>query len=279
MNNITEIDEKGNKIVGYFPGVYQSAIVWGGSNNVLYCEKGVNLKNSKLTFNGDNSLIYLHSNMPTFNSLDLSIFSDSVIHIGNRCGAMQTVKAIIGEKKHLFIGNDCLFSYGITIRNADGHLIYSTNDYNRTNRAKSIFIGDHVWVGQDALILKGTYIDSGSIIGGRSVISNKRIEHNSLWAGSPGRLLKKDVFWEMPMPNNYSEEMLASADDYVDFLSSQNRDYEEKDNWIYKFAEEQEISWNEIELNFSKGTALEKCNYLIKLNERCSKNRFVHGIT
>lgn len=55
MNNITEIDEKGNKIVGFFPGVYQSAIVWG-CNNVLYCEKGVNLKNSKLTFNGDNSL-------------------------------------------------------------------------------------------------------------------------------------------------------------------------------------------------------------------------------
>ncbi|WP_026664789.1 acyltransferase [Butyrivibrio sp. FC2001] len=274
--NVIEVDNKGNIIIGSFPSVYQSAIMWSGNNNVLYCEMGVDLKNSKITFNGNNSLIYLHANAPIVNSLDLSIFSDSVIHIGRRCRAKQVVRVIIGEKKHLFIGDDCLFSSGITIRNADGHMIYGIEDYNRVNSSKSIFMGDHVWVGQDVLMLKGTRIDSGSVIGGGSVISGKMVEHNSVWAGNPAMCVRSGVFWDVSFPNDFSKAELKNAENYGDFLNHRGVNQSERDRWIYGYDNEEAISWDDIDSKLSEGEAMEKWRYLRKLNENVGKNRLIH---
>ena len=65
------------------------------------------------------------------------------------------MNVILSEQKHLFIGNDCLLSFGIWVRNADPHLIYDVESHKRVNPTKSIYIGDHVWIGQSAMILKG----------------------------------------------------------------------------------------------------------------------------
>ncbi len=275
---VIEVDSRGNKIVGCFPSVYQSAIVWSGSNNILFCERGVDLKNSKLTFNGNNALIYLHANAPIVNSLDLSVFSDSVIHVGRRCRAKQVVRVIVGEKKHLFIGDDCMFSSGITIRTSDGHLIYGSEDYSRINFSKSIFIGDHVWVGQDVLMLKGTRIDSGAVIGGGSVMSGKNVEHNSMWAGNPASWVRTDVFWDLNFPGDYRREELGYAQNYDKFLEYKGVNINERDRWIYKYDSDAEISWEDIETSLSKGEAMEKCLYLMDLNDNSRTNRFVHNL-
>lgn len=278
MTNLqVEIDDKQNKIVGCYPGLYQSAIVWNGSNNVLFCEKGVNLRNSKLTFNGNNSLIYLHAHNGPFIALDISVFSDSVIHFGKRCEAVKTVKVIAGEKKHVFVGDDCLFSYDVTVRNADGHMIYSAEDYSRVNGSKSIFIGDHVWIGQNALILKGTRIDSGSVIGGYSVVSGKMISHNSSFAGNPVRRIKDGVFWDLSLPNEYDDELLEAAGDYSRFLERMEGNYNSRDRWIYSYDQNEYVSWDEIDRSLSHGNAMDKLEFLQKLNEKKRHNRFVNN--
>ncbi|MFX3627504.1 hypothetical protein ACD574_02860 [Campylobacter sp. LH-2024] len=63
----------------------------------------------------------------------------------------------------------------------------------RVNFGKSIYIGDHVWYGQEVAILKGSFIASGSTLGAKSVISGTKFS-NSIYAGNPSKLIKKINF-------------------------------------------------------------------------------------
>ena len=72
--------------------------------------------------------------------------------------------------------------------------------------SKSIVIGDHVWIGQNSLILKGTYVGSGAIIGANSVVSGKKIGSNSIWAGNPVKELRKGIYWLRTSSKNWGME-------------------------------------------------------------------------
>lgn len=196
---------KNNEFIGEIPKLTSSQININGKNNTIVCEEDVNLWNSRIDFNGDNSLLYLSSN--TFDyALNMSINGNNICFIGknNYFNGMTTI--VLSESKNVIIGSDCLFSYEISIRVADVHLIYHTKTKERLNHSKSIYIGDHVWLGQNALILKGTRIGSGSIIGANSVLSNKIVPSNTTFAGSPARLTKEDTFWIGYSVHPWSEE-------------------------------------------------------------------------
>lgn len=270
--NIFDLDDKGNKIVGYLPKVIDSSIKFNGENNILYCDENVCLNKSALNFNGCNSLIYLGTGM---HKVDISLWNDSVCHCGKFIHYTDTLTFYLSEHKHCFIGDSCIISFDVLIRNSDPHLIYSCNDGNRINPTKSVYIGDHVWIGQNVRILKDTQIDSGSILGAGSVVAGKKIPHNSIWAGSPSRQIRGGIFWDKTCVHGFTEEMTESSMNYNKFIS-ENREDCHDDYWIYEYDENQVIEWNNIELAISHGTALEKCNFLIELNNIKSKNRFVH---
>lgn len=183
----------GNKILGEIPNLKNSEVNFKGKNNILYCEPGVTLNGSVLNFNADNSVIYLGSNRNEY-KLNVGVFNDMVFHMGIHNFINQKMTVMLSEQRHCFIGDYGIFSWGICIRNSDPHLIYECNSRTRINPTKSVFIGDHVWIGQECLILKGTRIDSGSIIGGRAVVSGKNISHNTIWAGNPAKQIRGGDF-------------------------------------------------------------------------------------
>lgn len=272
--NIFE-ENNNNKIIGYYPETINSSITFSGSNNILFCEKDVKLEDSKLHFAGNNSLIYLSSN-PNPYKLFVNIYNDSVFHIGKNNYINKKMTIILSEHKHCFIGDNSAFSLNIWIRNADPHLIYKCSTKNRINESKSVYIGDHVWIGQDVILLKGTQIDSGSIIGAMSVVSGKRIPHNSTWAGNPCKQISDDVFWDSSSVHNWTYEKTQNSMNYSEYISKHKQGYNE-DFWIYNFNSEECIDWDILEKQFSSPiSALQKCQYLINLNEQKTKNRFVH---
>lgn len=94
------------------------------------------------------------------------------------------------------IGKDCMFSYGIIIRVSDGHTIFSTEDSSILNRPKvGVTIGDHVWVGMRASILKDVTIPNNTIIGAGSLVNKSFTEENTIIAGTPAKVIKKNVNW------------------------------------------------------------------------------------
>ena len=60
---------------------------------------------------------------------------------------------------------------------------------------KPIEIGDHVWIGLRAIILKGVKIGNGSVIAAGAVVT-RDVPPYSLVAGVPARVIKENIYWE-----------------------------------------------------------------------------------
>lgn len=113
----------------------------------------------------------------------------------NRETTTEGVEFAVTEPKSIIqIGRDCMFSSRITLRTGDSHAIYDKNTNERVNFAKNICLHDHIWIGQDVTILKGTTIEEGSIIGTKSLVTGK-IPANVIATGIPAKVLKENIYW------------------------------------------------------------------------------------
>ena len=57
-------------------------------------------------------------------------------------------------------------------------------------------IGNHVWIGSGAKILKGVTIGNGSIVAAGAVVVQD-VPENCLAAGVPARIVKEGVQWKL----------------------------------------------------------------------------------
>lgn len=258
MEIIEEYDGN-NKILCHNPHLINTKIDFKGKNNILICEEEVIIQNSTITFEGDNSIIYLSSNK-NFYFLQLSINNNSILYIDENCYFNNKLYIVLSETKNVFIGKNCLFSFGIWIRLADAHLIYDIDSMKRINISESIYIGDHVWIGQEVLLLKGTQIGSGSIIGAKSLISNKKIPSNSIWGGNPAKEIRRNIFFDGRTVHKFKEEDTKNSMNY----------YSTK--WIYNKSK-YTLGFEYLEKINDKNTD-EKIEFLIQIRNNSSHNRF-----
>lgn len=123
-----------------------------------------------------------------------------------------------------------------------------------------------MWLGQDALLLKGACVSSGSIIGARSVLSNKAVPSNCSFAGSPAKLIKKDVYFTHECVHAYSAEKLTEID---------SGDFAAKDA-IFQHDASVHLPFDEIDSRLEIiAKPIERIDYLMAaLYENKNKNRF-----
>ncbi|CUQ42674.1 maltose O-acetyltransferase [Clostridium paraputrificum] len=94
-------------------------------------------------------------------------------------------------KKSISIGKNVAISHDVTIMDSDAHEIL----YDNYEMSKPILIGDNVWIGTGATILKGVCIGDGAIVGAKSVVT-RDVPPNTIVAGVPARIIKNDVSWK-----------------------------------------------------------------------------------
>ncbi len=239
-----------------------SVIKFNGKNNILVIEDGVKLVNSRISFGGDNAVVYLSRNKYIY-YLDINAYSNTCVFIGKDNFFNGRLSLIASERKNIIIGDNGLISFGIFVRTADPHLIYSCETKQRINKSKSVLIGDHVWLGQGALILKGTKIGSGSILGGGAVVSNKSVFSNASAVGNPAKIVAKNIFFSKESVHNFNKNQTE------EFSVMQS------DEWIYSYDNSQKSFSETDNLLSSKENSKDKLN-IIKKNivNNTSKNRF-----
>lgn len=91
------------------------------------------------------------------------------------------------------IGAGCLIGANVTLADSDFHAIRPANRrYNRNPdeiAVAPIVIGDNVFIGADAFVLKGVAIGKNSVIGAGAVVT-RDIPPNTIAAGNPAKVIK-----------------------------------------------------------------------------------------
>ena len=119
---------------------------------------------------------------------------NNVLDIGSNSILVNCFFSVSERNSKIIIGNDCLFSAEVIIRNSDTHSILN-EDGKRVNPAKDTIIGDRVWIGYGANVLKGCNIGDDCIIGTQSVVAGLNAPNGCVIAGIPARIVKQGVHW------------------------------------------------------------------------------------
>jgi acetyltransferase-like isoleucine patch superfamily enzyme len=88
------------------------------------------------------------------------------------------------------IGHDVGISENVTIRDSDNHALSGA----RLPPTAPVTIGDHVWIGLGATVLKGVTIGDGAVVAAGSVVT-RDVPPRSLVAGVPAAVRRSDVDW------------------------------------------------------------------------------------
>lgn len=97
--------------------------------------------------------------------------------------------AYIHAQKSISIGENCVIASGVNIMDSNGHNLYSLNRTKGRDVPAEIVIGNNVWLGLNAVILKGTTIGNNSVVSAGSVVRGS-FPPNSLIVGNPAKTVK-----------------------------------------------------------------------------------------
>lgn len=132
---------------------------------------------------------------------------DGYVEIGNGCfiRVADSAQLRIGDKTYInsgtrisssdsvVIGRGCLIGFDVLIQDNDYHSMV-VDGVRRPTKAP-IVIGDRVWIGARAIILKGVTIGPGSVVGAGAVVT-RDVPANSLVVGSPTQIVRRGIEWD-----------------------------------------------------------------------------------
>lgn len=132
----------------------------------------------------------IKGNFSAYYNTDIRIFQGATLTIGS---GYMNAGAQIRCQNRISIGNNVAIARDVIVMDTDAHpLIYP--DRHEIHSAKPVVIGNNVWVGTRAIILKGVTIGDGAVIAAGAVVV-KDVPSRTLVAGVPATVIRREVEW------------------------------------------------------------------------------------
>lgn len=144
---------------------------------------------SRLAVEGNGSLAIESGHVHIYYGTDILVFKGANLTFKGNVTMNQRVQIICMD--NITIGDDVMISRDVVIRDNDGGHEILTDGYKKT---APVIIGNHVWIGHGAMIVKGVTIGDGAIIGAGAWVATN-VKPNALVMGDPARAIKKNVEW------------------------------------------------------------------------------------
>jgi len=159
---------------GYYPHIFvhpESTRLVMQENSELSVESGsCTVKQGCTIYIGENAKLNLGSNLTLVSNTRIIAYAD--IHFGK----------------------DCIVGWEAQIMSGDGHPVYKGGD-EPINEPRPIFIGNNVWIGSRATILKGVTIGDGAVVAANSVVT-KNVPPGCVVAGNPAKVVGENISWK-----------------------------------------------------------------------------------
>ena len=149
----------------------KSNIQVGTGTIIFYKSRVFSLKKSGKIEIGNNCLIGrdkkgYQAGMPFYTTIFCDV-DNSRVEIGNNC---RINGAYVHAQSQIIIGDNCVVATGVNIIDSNGHELRSTNRTVGRDTPRPIIIGNNVWIGLNAIILKGTEIGDNSVVAAGTVV-------------------------------------------------------------------------------------------------------------
>jgi len=200
----------GNNIVNV-PRNKRHVIIIDGKNNNIQIDSESKISKLHIRIYGNNNTIKIGKASGNIRIKigykDERRTNNSIFECGNS-DINEASFLLLEDNTSIKIGNDCMLSFALEFRCTDDHAILDKSN-NVINLAKSIEIGNHVWIGKNATILKNTTIPDNCIVGYGSIVTKRFTTPNCLIAGIPAKIIKTDINWNASRPDKYTSPTIS----------------------------------------------------------------------
>lgn len=168
-----------------------------GDDNIIVIGDCSQLNNVYVFVQGSNNTIHIGNYVTFAKGSELWIEGNNcLLQIGEHSTFENAHLAVTENNSKIIIGKDCMFAYDIDVRTGDSHSIIDEITNTRTNYAKNVIIGNHVWVASHCSILKGVIIDDNCVIATRSTVTKSFAKKGVVIGGCPAKVIKNNINWD-----------------------------------------------------------------------------------
>lgn len=121
----------------------------------------------------------------------ICVTKNTIVHIG--ADFVNTAAMTLICAHNIYIGKQVTVSWNVLIMDTDWHNTINTKTNSVGCHYRPIYIGDKTWIGTRSIILKGSYLPKGCIVGAGAVVTKQYKEENICIAGNPASIVKKDI--------------------------------------------------------------------------------------
>lgn len=137
---------------------------------------------------GKNAKFEVKKNFNFYEGCSVIVTDNAELEVGSGYINMDSK---IRCRNKITIGNNVVISENVHIRDSDTHQILD----GKHDPTAPVVIGNHVWIGANATILKGVTIGEGAIVAAGAVV-NKDVPPKALVGGVPAKIIKENVEWK-----------------------------------------------------------------------------------
>ena len=139
---------------------------------------------------GEGSLATFGDGVLLGEGVQVAVAAGGRLAIGAGTFVNPNARILVAES--MAIGRECAISWGVQIADFDAHELGVQGAFRK--QAAPVTIGDRVWIGARAIVLKGVEIGDGAVVGAGAIVT-RDVAPRSVVAGSPARVVREDVDW------------------------------------------------------------------------------------
>lgn len=121
---------------------------------------------------------------------DIEVFPNAHLELGE--GVAFNINATIICGDHIQIADNVCFGRNVTVRDNSGEHFMSRKVY---KNKRPVTIGQHSWITEQSMVMPGSKIGVGVIVGAGSMVQGK-LPNFTLATGRPAVVVDEDIFWK-----------------------------------------------------------------------------------
>lgn len=135
-----------------------------------------------------NSKLVCKGHIQSFEAVRIECLPNAELELGHKSYINHDSE--IRCREHITIGNNVNIAYGVLIQDSDYHTIYEEGK--AKPQTLPIVIEDDVWIGANAIILKGVTLGKGCVVAAGAVVT-KSVPAYALVGGNPAKVIKEQI--------------------------------------------------------------------------------------